>query len=245
LLDYMSGQSAHGLPLAMRAYELAPTDANAQFALTIGWLQTHQPERIVEEGSESFRVDALDVLGRRDEAFKLAYKLAREGFVGTLFGLLNRADRSQELVDYLEERWGSLDDFAAEHPHGAYGYGEMMAIAFAYSRTGNTGRFEDALLLVDNAMSELAVQGVDNMATMAQNATYLALAGRDDEAIAQLEQAVDRGFRGNPALDWSQPIFASLADNPRSIALRTRIAAKVNEQRAILGLEPINRMASL
>ncbi len=245
LLDYMSGQSAHGLPLARRAYELAPTDINAQFALTIGLLQTHQPERIEEEGLDFFRVDALDALGRRDEAFELAYKLAREGFVGNLFGLLNRAERSQELVDYLEERWASLDDFAAEHPHGAYGYGEMMEIAFAYSRTGNSGRFEDAMLLVDNAMSELAAQGVDNMVNMVLNATYLALAGRDDEAISHLELAVDRGFRGNPALDWSQPIFASLADNPRFVAMRTRLADKVNEQRAILGLDPIDRVTAL
>ena len=121
----------------------------------------------------------------------------------------------------------------------------MMDIAFAYSRTGNTERFEDALLLVENAMSTLASQGIDNMVNMSQNATYLALAGREEEAITQMEEAVERGLLGNPALDWTQPIFASMADNPRFIALRTLIADKVNEQREILGLDPIDRMAAL
>lgn len=245
MVDFMSGNSADGLRLATKAYELAPTDTIMHIAFSIGLLQTHQPERSAEEGMEFFKVDALDVMGRRDEAFELAYQLASEGFIGNLFALLNRADRNQELVDYLEERWTGLDTFAADHPHDDYGYGVMTEIAFAYSRTGNKDRFEDALLLVENAMSTLASQGVDNMWNMAENATYLALAGREEEAITQMEQAVERGLRGNPALDWSQPIFASMADNPRFIALRTLIADKVNEQREILGLDPIDRMASL
>ncbi len=245
LTEFFSGNSAHGLRLAAKAYELAPTDAVMHFTFTIGLLQTHQPERIVEEGIDFVRVNALDFLGRRDEAFELAYKLAREGSVGNLFGMLNRADRSQELVDYLEERWAGLDEFAADHPHDDYGYGLMTDIAFAYSRTGNTEKFEEALLLVDSAMSTLASQGIDNMVNSAENAVYLALAGREEDAISQLEKAVEHGLRGNPALDWSQPIFASMADNPRFIALRTLIADKVNEQRAILGLDPIDRMVSL
>ncbi|MCH7854386.1 MAG: hypothetical protein IIB76_08635 [Proteobacteria bacterium] len=243
--DYFSGNAAAGLRLATRAYELAPTDATMHFNFSLGLALTHQPERIVAEGDEFFRVDALDILGRRDEAFELAYRLAGDGIVGNLFTLLNRADRSQELVDYLEERWTGLDAFATAHPHDDFGYGVMMDIAFAYSRTGNAERFEDALLLVENAMSTLASQGVDNMVNMSQNATYLALAGREEEAITQMEEAVERGLLGNPALDWTQPIFASMADNPRFIALRTLIADKVNEQREILGLDPIDRMAAL
>ena len=243
--DYFSGNAAAGLRLATKAYELAPTNATIHFAFSVGLLMTHQPERLAAEGSDFFRVDALDFLGRRHEAFELAYRLAGEGFVGILFGLLNRADRSQELVDYLEERWTGLDAFATAHPHDDFGYVVMMDIAFAYSRTGNTERFEDALLLVENAMSTLASQGIDNMVNMSQNATYLALAGREEEAITQMEEAVERGLLGNPALDWTQPIFASMADNPRFIALRTLIADKVNEQREILGLDPIDRMAAL
>ncbi|MCH8916827.1 MAG: hypothetical protein IIC52_02125 [Proteobacteria bacterium] len=243
--NFFVGKSAEGLRLATKAYELAPTDSVNHMTFTFGLLQTHQPDRMAAEGFDFLRVDALDVLGRRNEAFELAYQLASEGFIGNLFALLNRADRSQELVDYLEERWTGLDAFATAHPHDDFGYGVMMDIAFAYSRTGNAERFEDALLLVENAMSTLASQGIDNMVNMAQNATYLALAGREEEAITQMEEAVERGLLGNPALDWTQPIFASMADNPRFIALRTLIADKVNEQREILGLDPIDRMAAL
>ena len=49
-----------------------------QFWVTIGLLTTQQVERMAEEGHDFFRVDALDALGRRDDAFELAFDLARK-----------------------------------------------------------------------------------------------------------------------------------------------------------------------
>ena len=131
-----SGKSAEGLRLAEQAYQLAPTDEVMQAWVTIGLLQTLQLERVAEEGVDGFKIDALDVLGRRDEAFELAVELSREGFPEDLFVLYNRADRSRELIDHLEERWPSLDSFAADYPQDEFGYGVMAEIALAYSRTG-------------------------------------------------------------------------------------------------------------
>jgi len=199
----------------------------------------------VDEGNEFFKVDALDFLGRREEAFELAFNLAREGFLGNLFGLYNRAGRSQELVDYLEERWPGLDAFAADYPHDDNGYNLMSEVAFAYSRTGNKERSEDALALVATAMSSLADQGVDNFVYMIEKAKYLALAGRYDDAIAQLEEAVERGLRGNPALDTVQPIYAPLRDDPRFIRIQESIVEKVNIERAALDLDPLTAMTAL
>ena len=245
LTHYYRGESAVGFHLAEKAHRLAPEDQGAHFAFTIGMLQTQQNERIVEEGLDFFRVDALDVLGRRNEAFELANKLAGEGFIGNLFTLYNRANRSQELVEYLEKRWPDLSTFETDHPHSGTGYGLMAQVALAYSNMGNSARYGDALSRVERAMSTLSSEGVDNMVFMMENAVYLALAGSHGDAITQMEAAVKRGLRGNPDLDWSQPIFASMADTLRFIALRTLIADKVNEQREILGLDPIDRMASL
>jgi TolB-like protein len=192
------GRTAEGLRLAEQAYQLRPTDSVMRFVFTLGLLQTLQVVRIAEEGYDEFKVDALDLLGRRDEAFELAFELSREGEVWSLFALYNRADRSQELIDYLEERWPSLDAFAADYPPDDFGYFHdlMPEVALAYSRTGNTERFDDALLLVENAISKLSGQGINHYLLMYQKAKYLALAGEYDEAITQLEHAIDRGFRG-------------------------------------------------
>ena len=238
MVNFFRGDSARGLILAEQAYGLAPSDAVMRFSFSIGLLMTGQTERLADEGGEFLKVGALDALGRQEEAFQLAYALANEGYIENLFGLFNRANRSQDLVDYLEERWPGLDAFAADYPHGNFGYGLMTEVAYAYSRTGNQQRFDDALLLVGAAVSKLSDQGVDNFITMSQNAQYFALAGQYDEAITQLEQSIDRGMRGGLPLD-RDPIYALLRDDPRFADLQADLIDKTNEQRAILNLPAI------
>ena len=234
------GRAAEGLRLAEQAYQLAPTNSGIHSVFTYCLLMTGQVERIAEEGVDFFKVDALDMLGRRDEAFELAFKLSREGYPRNLFALYNRSDRSQELIDYLEERWPALDAFAADYPHDTYGYDVMADVALAYSRTGNTERFDDALLLVENAMSDLTGQGIDNWVFMAGNARYLVLAGQYDEALTQLEHAVDRGMQLYAPLATAGPMFAPLRDDPRFIAIEAVMVDNINVDREALGLEPID-----
>jgi tetratricopeptide (TPR) repeat protein len=237
---FYRGRAADGFRLAEQAHQLAPTDQVSHFAFTVGLFQSFQLERIVAEGTEFFKVDALDRLGRRDEAFELAFELSKDGYVGNLFSLYNRADRSQELIDYLEERWPALDAFAADYPHDAYGYDLMTDVALAYSRTGNTERFDDALLLVERAISNLSSQGIDNWGFMLGNAKYLTLAGKYDEAITQLEHAVDRGFKGYAPIATAIPMFEPLRDDPRFVAAETHMIETINVERRALGLEPVD-----
>ncbi len=234
------GRAAEGFRLAERAYQLAPTDEVMQFWFSTGLLQTLQVERIAEEGVDSLKVEALDLLGRHDQAFELAFELSRDGYPGDLFALYNRADRSQELIDYLEERWPGLDAFAADYPQDAFGYGLMTEVALAYSRTGNAERFDDALLLVENAMSDLSGQGIDNWVFMVENAKYLALAEEYDQAITQLEHAIDRGYRGYAAFATTTLMFEPLRDDPRFVAAEAVMVDHINVERQALGLEPID-----
>jgi TolB-like protein len=237
---FYRGRAADGFRLAEQAHQLAPTDRVSHFAFTVGLFQSFQLERIVAEGTEFFKVDALDRLGRRDEAFELAFELSKDGYVGNLFSLYNRADRSQELIDYLEDRWTVLDAFAADYPHDAYGYDLMTDVALAYSRTGNTERFDDALSLVERAMSNLSSQGIDNWGFMLGNAKYLTLAGKYDEAITQLEHAIERGMMNYAPLAAVVPIFEPLRDDPRFIVAESLMVGNINAEREALGLEPID-----
>jgi len=241
-----NGRAAEGVRLAEQARELEPENGVTHFWLTIGMLGTLQTERIAEEGFDSFaKVQALNRLGRRDEALELASELAREVGPAPLFDQYNRADRSKELVDYLEERWPSLRSFAADNPHNRLGYNVMAAIAFAYSRTGNAERFDEALLLVENAMSKISDQGIDNFVFLIENAKYLALAGEYEGAVTQLEQAVERGWLGVVPIAANQPIFEPLQDYPRFIALEAAMVENVNTERESLGLEPVDPLSRL
>ena len=234
------GRTAEGFRLAEQAYQLRPTDWVTHLVFSVGLLQTLQVERLAEEGLDSIKVDALDLLGRRDEAFELAFELSREGDLVALFTLYNRTDRSQELIDYLEERWPDLDAFAADYPHDNFGYDLMAEVALAYSRTGNTERFNAALSLVENAMSELSRQGIDHFYMMYQIAKYLALAGEYDEAMTQLENAIDRGMRLYAPLATAVPVFEPLRDNPRFVAVEAVMVEHINVEREALGLEAID-----
>jgi len=238
---FYTGRTVEGFRLAEQAYQLAPTDAVAHIVFTVGLLQTGQVERLAEEGLDFFKVDALDMLGRRDEAFELAFELSRDGYLGSLFRLYKRTDRSQELTDYLEERWPGLDAFAADYPYDENGYGLMAeAAALAYSRTGNTERFDDALLLVENAMSDLSGQGINSPVFMFQNAKYLALAGDYDEAINQLQKTINRGFQSYLISATRTPMFEPLRDDPRFVAVQAVMVDNINVDRKALGLEPID-----
>ena len=240
---YYTGNSAAGLRLAERAYQLEPTNAVTQFAHTTGLWLTMQTERIAEEGSDFAKVGAMELLGRHDDAFDLAAKLAREGNLWPLFDLYNKADRSQELIDYLEERWPALETFAADYPPDDFGYAVMAEVTLAYSRTGDMERFDDALVLVENAMSSLSGQGIDNFWFTLENAKYMTLAGEYDEAITQLRDAIDHGYRGYVPMAVDIPIFEPLRDDPRFVAAEAHMIEGINVERQALGLEPIDPLS--
>ena len=120
----------------------------------------------------------------------------------------------------------------------------MAEVALAYSRTCNTVRFDDALLLVEDAMSNLSGQGVDNWVFMVENAKYLALAGDYDEAITQLENAIDRGLRSYALFPTYTPMFESLRDDSRFVAVEAVMVDNINVERDALGpeaIDPVNQ----
>jgi len=138
-----------------------------------------------------------------------------------------------------------LSSFAADNPHNRFGYNVMAAIALAYSRTGNAERFDEALILVENAMSKVGDQGIDNFVFFIENAKYLALAGEYEEAVSQLEQAVERGWLGIVPIAANQPIFEPLQDYPRFIAAEAIMVENINAERESLGLEPVDPLSRL
>ncbi|MDH3416272.1 MAG: hypothetical protein OEM64_08200, partial [Gammaproteobacteria bacterium] len=144
-----SGRYGEGLQVMEERRELGNMSGVAKIFLSIGLIGTGQFERATTEGSPYWRPGALYETGKIEEAFELAHDQARGGDPENLFYLLLRANRDQELVDYLEERWPSLSTFASENPGGDIGYGIMEAVAIAYSNTGNVARFDEAMQFVD------------------------------------------------------------------------------------------------
>ena len=116
----------------------------------------------------------------------------------------------------------------------------MSNVALAYSSVGNTERFLEALSLVDNAMSYLSDQGIDNWKFMFRNAEYLALAERYDEAMTQLEYAIERGMQMCVPIARFSSLFEPLRGDPRLTAAEAAMVENINDEREALGMEAID-----
>jgi tetratricopeptide (TPR) repeat protein len=231
-----AGRYGEGLKVMEERRELGNMSGVARIFLSLGLMGTGQFERATTEGSRYLQPAALYGTGRVEEAFKLAHDQARGGDPENLFTLLVRAGREQELVDYLEERWPSLSTFAAENPGGDLGWDIMRNVAMAYSRNGNTARFDEAMQFVDRHLIGYAEQGVSNTIFSWNRGLHAAMLEDIDTAFAYLESAVDGGFRliGDPV--EVEPALTALVDDPRFAAVKTRMLANVNADRELLGL---------
>ena len=94
--------------------------------------------------------------------------------------------------------------------------------------------------MLENGMSNLSRQGVDNYGYMFQSAKYRTLAGEYDQAITQLEHAIDRGFQSYKLFVTLTPMFEPLRDDPRFVAAQAAMVENINVEREALGLEPVD-----
>ena len=233
-----SGRIGESLLQMEERIKLGPMSGVGQMLISIGLLGTGQSERALTEGSPYWRPAALYELGRVDEAIELAYAHARSGSPYSLVYMLPRQGRSEELVDFLEERWPTLEAFAAEHPGGDGGYDVMMDIALAYRNTGNRTREQQALELVRKRLELVESEGVDYVGFDMNSAIYFAAVGEIDKSIAYLQEAVEGVAltRVDPIVD--SPQLMVLEDDPRYPLIRAGMLANFNSNREVLGLPP-------
>ncbi len=235
-----SARSGEGLQLMEQRRELGNMSGVDKFFLSVGLMNTGQFERATTEGSPFVQPDALYSTGRVDEAFALARAQAISGNPGNLFDLLVRARRYQELVDYVEERWPNLSTLASEYSGNQNGYDLMADIALAYSHTDNLARFDEAMRFVDQRISKLAEQGINNFVFWGNQAIYYAMLGDIDAAFDHLQPAVEGGWVivGDPV--EVEPALAALENDPRFSEIEATMLARVNEYRGLLDLAPFD-----
>jgi hypothetical protein len=189
-----SGRAGEALQLMERVREMDEIDGIDRIYLSVGLLRTGHYERATEEGSAFFQPDALYEVGRKEEAFEMAYRQATSGSPITFFYLLVRDGRDKDLIDFLEERWPSVTALADEHPGEDLGYDLMRDVALAYQRSGNQQRADEAIALVDRHLARLAEQGIENFAFSGSQAVHAAMLGDSDLAFKHLFAAANGGW---------------------------------------------------
>lgn len=237
---YYSGRYGEGLQQMEQRRAYGEMSGLAEIYMSIGLDSTLQFERSVVEGSTFFHPTALYELGREDEAFEMAHEHAKSGYPFSLFYLFNRAGRSQDLINFLEERWPTLEIFADENRGDEFGYDVMASVAYAYMKLGNTERFEEAMFFIDAHARRLEEQGIDNFVYSGNRAVELALRGDIDSAFEYLRDAVERGWTTPGAPAELVPEFSILADDPRFGEISAMMLETINRDRAIVGLPPVD-----
>ena len=235
-----SGRAGEALQLMERVREIDEMNGVDRVYLSIGLMRTGQYERATEEGSAFFRPEALYEVGRKEEAFELAYQQATTGNPGNFFYLLVRDGRDQDLINFLEERWPSVAALGDEHSGGDFGYGLMQDVALAYQRTGNQERADEALLLVDQRIVLMTDQGIENFAFTGNKAIHFAMLGDKDAAFEHLIQAAENGWVAGGDLAEQVPQFQVLVGDPRIDDVEATMLATMNRDRAIVGLPPFD-----
>jgi TolB-like protein len=237
---FSMGRLADALPLAELSVDLQPSNSVAKTTRGETLLLLHEYDRVVELGDEWVPVFALTHLNRTEEASILAYELAeQQADVQTLFAFLNISGRSAQLVSYLEQRWPDLASLERDFPpYGALGYFLMLDVALAYSSTGNTERFEEALERVRLAHEKLKSIQVNNYWFNIAEASYQAQAGDLESSLAHLDLAISGGLITSSRIvnDW--PALEPLEGDPRFEAIQARMIEHLNAERSQLGLEP-------
>jgi len=236
-----AGEIAKALPLAEEAVRQQPQDRVYRVQMSIGLLASHQYQRAAQEGYRWARVNAMQHLGRVEEATLLAQEWAAQGEVLNLLSLLNDTGRSAELVGYVEARWPELESFARAFPSdGYFGYREMVEVAYAYQRAGNAARFDDAMARVRSAHDSLSAQGLSNTIFFTYEAAYNAMAGDRGQALKFLAAAIDGGEIYAANISDDLPWFKDFEGDPAYEAIQARMIEHLNRERAALGLEPIS-----
>lgn len=236
-----AGEIAQAVPLFEAAVRQQPQDRVYRIGLGLSLLQAHQYERAAEEGYWWIRVNAMQRLGRVEEATLLAQEWAGQGEIVSLFSLLNATGRSDELIRYLEARWPDIESFAAAFPANShFGYFPMLEVALAYQRVGNAQRYDEAMKLVRAAHDSLAAQGIDNPDLYANEAKYHALAGDRIRALDFLGRAIDGGLIFSANIGDDLPFFRDFVGEPEYAAIQARMIEHLNRERTALGLEPIS-----
>ncbi len=233
-----TGRPSRSIPLLVEMLESQPNDGVARNMYGWALIQTGQYEKALEAGMPWHRGISLTALGRPEEALAIAREEAATGNVGMMIGQLSFQGKHRQLVEFVESRWPDLDAFERDYPDEGGGYGMMLNIALAYSRTGNDARFDDAMQRIRKAHDRALQQGV--VAVSFDEARYWALLGDIDRAMDNLIKTEQQGLVFAVRMDTVFPEFENLRGDERYEALQARVFEYTNQERAELGLEPIS-----
>jgi TolB-like protein len=269
LINSDSGRVDYAIINLRRAIELSPNSLDARNWLALALANETVPESaansldnsglrfayyglgVVDEYSGTadllpvWRPRGKYVHGDKEGALRMAREAVEESpdfYVAhaVYIGLLSDLRRDQQLVDYFQREYvGRLETYAVRLRPGVNAEPPpYLELALALRTVGEQRLFDEAMQRMRFSIDIFRAGGDVSVNLDRTDAAYWAIAGDNDKALSFLERAFEKASLLNIffAIDRA---YESLQEEPRFLALRERNLARINEERAILGYEPL------
>jgi len=228
----MTGELAEAYKHLRPAYENEPLNAVASIWYGFALYSTRQYEQMAEVTPGFLATLALSRLGRSEEALILGNRAIGEGAGPNFyFQALVENGQFEQLIETLESRWSSLDEFSSDWPGGpGYGYNSMVSIAYAYRELGNEEKFEDAMMRLKTTLDVQMAEGANNWVFNFSRAKYAILASDYETAIDLMELAFEQGLYIDTVAETAWPVLKPLNGDPRYEAAKAGMEARLNTE---------------
>jgi len=187
------------------------------------------------------RVIAGDVDGALELA-RTGIRDAPDSYIAnaTYIGVLSRLHQDQELLGFFQRKYdGSLETYATRLRPGVNAEPPpYLPLAVALRAAGEQGLYEDAMQRMRFAIDIFRAGGDVSNGRDIEESKYWAIRGDTDKALDYLEQAFEKRAP-IPIFQFGSRSYESLRDEPGFLALREKNLERINEERAILGYEPL------
>jgi TolB-like protein len=246
-IDLMRGEPASAARSFIRSYALNPSSSVLRLFYGLSLLCLADFETLTEVGLDEHRVLGYSAQQYPEGAIAVIEQIDLDAlFVPRAFGdiglALNRMGQSETFIRYVETRFGSVKDLLEQYPTDpGWGTGYLGPLAWAYRQRGDK---QTAALLIETMRADLAddVGMEDNWWRGVGVAQHEALNGNDDAALASLRHALDHGMLS--VLHFDDPIFSGFTERSEYKAMRAELIARVDQQRAAMGMAPYQPLHS-
>ena len=240
------GESARAIRHFRRVYEDNPSATLSLIWYSSALYQIGEFETIAALSIPIFKVAALDILERHDEARALLDPISPvidfEFILRTAVYYYINAREYEEAVDYVERHFDNLDALL-EHfdtPNGSNA-GFMGPLAFAYLQVGREREYKQWTDAMAESVRQQRAAGTNDNALRFSEAELAALTGTDEEVLKYVRRIIDNNGIG--VQYFESPIFERMNGNSEFQELDATLKKRADDERAKLGLEPYQAIA--
>jgi TolB-like protein/tetratricopeptide (TPR) repeat protein len=245
---FLRGELASAIRHFEMAYAANPSGTIVKLWYGVSLLDIGEFETALSAGTLPTQLQAHAMLGNDEQADSII--AAVDPHTGdsnfmmfSVAEFLADKERYGDLVAFVNNHYGDLNGLLNALPQEErWGTGYLSNLALAYRQLGMDSEYRQLLQESLTALQSQQAAGFDNVFQWHASADYAALTGDANEAVAMMQHILDQGGVATNA--FAGPVYASMQKDVRVQEIRQKILARIDRERAKLGLPPFRPIAA-